>query len=706
MPLRKVALLLLIILSSLFFSFNSFSQRPYYDALILRNQLNQNLLWTDADEEVDSILKTYLIEDQRIKSDIKPSDKNPFLQPYLKAWNSSSGGAVKNFRSLASSIGGLDVTNFADGLAKLIVSRTKEELNSYFFDRFKEEVAKNVELRILFPETSQLLKTIGVKVYNYNAYLLGLREAFEHDLSKIFVSFPKLLDDPKYAKTFDQFPQLRVIVKSSFYVINQLNNKVHPGEVLHNFPNRFGKDTMPGVIYSSVRVTDIFSQSLRTGNASRYWVGLDSIALLADTTTFRIYLGLIYQKMVKDKEEIKFTFNKDTLSFKEGVLKKIGENYSKALVMVSAYQTFVMDLASDADRINTSLKALNSLSDNEEPKYVAIYTFLDASLDLLEDSKKVMELPVIVDFVKTHQAAEKGMEVYDKYLQVGRNANNLYYNLSKRAYGTSVSDLWTILNEIFTPEFKEQSIDMAKSDFASRKSALDGTYQNKKKDKAYNVSLDSLEEIRDSYNYAFIPYVLKYGSFMAAIVTAESSDEVKSIIESAALPAGSSRIKRESQFNVSVNSYLGIFAGKEVIAGVNNKNLINNFSLSAPVGVSFSFGGFRSDKNQPGMSLGGFFSLIDLGAVASFRFGDDSTASIPEIQLKNIIAPGFFLSVGFPKAPISLNIGGQYGPLLREVTATQHRNLENGYWRFGASLVVDIPLFNLYNREKNYKSNE
>lgn len=75
---------------------------------------------------------------------------------------------------------------------------------------------------------------------------------------------------------------------------------------------------------------------------------------------------------------------------------------------------------------------------------------------------------------------------------------------------------------------------------------------------------------------------------MASVISAKNSDEVKSIIESVALSAGSSRVKRESKFNVSV--YLGFFVGHEWIKNVENERIINNYSLSALIGASFSWG--------------------------------------------------------------------------------------------------------------------
>jgi len=196
--------------------------------------------------------------------------------------------------------------------------------------------------------------------------------------------------------------------------------------------------------------------------------------------------------------------------------------------------------------------------------------------------------------------------------------------------------------------------------------------------------------------------ILKYGILMAGVVTAQNSDEVEKAIESVALPAGSSRIKRESLVNISLNAFVGLHGGHETIRHADNGDVLNAFGLSAPVGVAFSWGMHpavdANGKVRGGKSNGVFLSLIDIGAVTTLRFGDTTTSRLPTIELRNIVAPGIFYSHGFGKCPLSLNVGIQYGPRLRDLTSSQATVLDNGYWRVGVSLLMDIPLLNFYNK--------
>ena len=197
---------------------------------------------------------------------------------------------------------------------------------------------------------------------------------------------------------------------------------------------------------------------------------------------------------------------------------------------------------------------------------------------------------------------------------------------------------------------------------------------------------------------------------MATIAQSQNSDDVEAAIEAVALPSGSSRVKRETPFNVSLNAYTGLYYGNEQIDGVDNKgHAFNSYGVSAPIGFSISRGhsflflGTGKDgwkKNKYGWATSLFLSVVDIGALASFRFTNDSTKSVPNIQLKDIISPGVFLSIGIPKSPLSFNCGYQIGPLLREVTQTKNAYSQN-YTRFSISLCVDIPLLNFYTKSKD-----
>ncbi|HWY11450.1 MAG TPA: hypothetical protein VN026_09000, partial [Bacteroidia bacterium] len=154
-------------------------------------------------------------------------------------------------------------------------------------------------------------------------------------------------------------------------------------------------------------------------------------------------------------------------------------------------------------------------------------------------------------------------------------------------------------------------------------------------------------------------------------------------------------IKRQTPFSVALNAYCGMFMGWEQIKGVDrpfcmdkNYQIFNNYGVTAPIGISVS-------TNIKGWSLTAFGSIVDIGAITAFRFANDSTQTVPKIELKDIISPGAFFSIGIPKTPLSINMGYQVGPLLRQVNQKTNTYQQN-YSRISISICVDLPLLNFY----------
>src|SRR6185295_2443452 len=121
----------------------------------------------------------------------------------------------------------------------------------------------------------------------------------------------------------------------------------------------------------------------------------------------------------------------------------------------------------------------------------------------------------------------------------------------------------------------------------------------------------------------------------------------------------------------------GAFIGKEYIENVDDDSKVNNYGISAPVGLAFSFGRIRNNNkpNSGSKSFSIFVSVIDLGAPVSFRFKNDTLNEIPTVTWKDIFAPGVQVIFGFGKVPMSMSFGWQTGPNLRKVTSQYNEYL-------------------------------
>ncbi|TGE13500.1 hypothetical protein [Hymenobacter elongatus] len=256
-----------------------------------------------------------------------------------------------------------------------------------------------------------------------------------------------------------------------------------------------------------------------------------------------------------------------------------------------------------------------------------------------------------------------------------------------------------------------------------------------------------------------IPQLIRYGQFMAAVAEARKAEDVHNALKAAALPTGSSSIKRQTFVNVSLNAYAGLNAGGEWLQGSANGRLLVSKQLrgaagfTAPIGLAISwgmsgriekaentlalktqqlsgetnpkglsakqrhvsrassrlnrisrsyqyYGGNNQERYLRGTSLSAFVSLIDIAAPVQFRLNpENNTSTLPQdVTFKQILAPGIFGVYGFRNSPLSLLAGGQFNPDLRKVESSGATVEKRDAFRFSLGLTVDIPLFNIFSR--------
>ena len=636
-------ILLFLVISWALSPFLSMGQIPYHDALLLRelNPVNINgtlffPLKDSMNKEAAKILKNYT--NKSTYAGIEGTfSTNPFIR--LPKDNSQSAqGNVKGIsKKFISDLGGLDVTNLADGLARFMVKRMKEELNIMFFEEFNKQLDKQRDLQELFPSTWSILQTASKEIYSYQKFLPALREAFEYDLDEFLSnsyawSINPNSDLPLLTELAGN-PKLHNALKILFYSGAELDQGSHPGEILRTIlsEDKIDFSKLHPKLKGALQVGNLFSQSLRSNNTDRYWISKAEAKQLAmDTTLLRIYFGLVYQQASKE----------DLLTVQISNGKKFEDILKEVAKAISSAKDIVEEFNGNFENVETALKKVQALEEMKGSDY----------MELARVTFKMAEA-VVTNKVFPIEIESKEWEGSGFYIN---HASFLFANLESRAYSAAVYEAYAILNKV-----------------------LEGS---KNADKVLN------------------PF-LKYGSFMATVATAENSQEVADAIEAVALPTGSARIKREVAWNISLNSYLGGFYGKETIEANGESDKGSAAGVFAPVGIAFSRN-FRICKANFSATL--FGSIIDIGALASYRLDseNDDIEAVPEIKLENIISPGAYLILGLPRIPISLGIGYQIGPQLREVSADSNVILENQYERIAGFIAVDIPLMNFYSRSR------
>jgi hypothetical protein len=676
---RKIIVLFLIPIAV---NFKSTAQKPvipYYDAVYIRENCLKFLQDSVKFKNVVSLTKVLLnyypnivVDDSTIKAQLKT---NPFLISFLPTGGFSQSLMSSTYKGYtASSIGGLNVTNFADGLAKFVVERVKQELSAAFFERFKKDLNSNEQLKIMFPASCDALNVIGDEIYNYSAYLDLLRESFKKDMVLLLPHIRKLVDDKSMDSIFSQNPEIKLMLSHALYIENEFSEGKFPGEVFHGYVvNEATKDALDlekvnKFIYPSLETLDLLSQSIRSQQDDQYWVDAESLKLLFDDVTFQIYLGLVYQQAVN--KPIKFTDKIDLAS-------KMHEYGQKITSLKEIFKPYLIGLVEKGSNIKYYYTAIkeSQKTGKDKPTYQDYYSLYDATVNFLEYSS---QSPFLENLLK-----QDNMPNLMNYFSSVRSMGNIYIDLYEKQYSSAIVEFTGIVQTVLSSKIK------ANNDLVVEDNSRKSTLENRNADLKKILNVNSL--------------ILKYGSLAASISKAENSEDVKNAVEAASLPVGSSRIKRETEFNVALNAYCGLFAGhEEEKFSLKNGETFNSFGVTAPIGLSVSWGHSLFPFTHGikwGTSSTLFISLIDLGAVTAFRFINDTTKTLSKIELKDIISPGIFLSWGIPKSPISVNLGYQITPYLRDVNITDN-SFKSSYSRFSASVCVDIPLLNFYTKPR------
>lgn len=652
----------------------SFSQNPFYDAISLANIIERNSgflpiptsLSDCVNNENDdpclaaSILEQYYGESQTdlgvIYSDYQ--NDNPFINSFINLVPSSvsvsdikGGQAISAFNSLA----GLDVTFIAKGASTFLIKRAKEELAITFFSRLQKKFEEYPELKALFPATSRVL--VNMLSYHYSEVLPILQTSFQDDINEIPSHLKNVVGLEKYKELFKDLPEIRVTLKTVELINNLQKTAMHPSEVilrlseLDEWKNSSSNSQLQN-FGNSIKLGAILSESIRNSDDGKGWVEASEIrSLLKNEVQFKLFLGLVYQQIKKNKIQFKD---------KSGKMLEVNDFMASTAQTIQTFKSYLNEFSILAQNIDRQMKTMKS-SDIESKDIV--YSYINSAINLLHYSTASV------------QQFDLGINIKE-YLNAAQSANDLVKNIFNKNYRGALFNTVTIYQRFISlGELQANSI-------------TDG------------------KKLLDSLKSSFV-LVKKYGSFLANIAQAKTSEEVEAAIEAAVLPAGSSSIKKHSSFNISLQAHIGASRNWNTASNSSQTSWNEDFSITAPIGFSFNRG-----LSGNGGSLGLFVSLLDLGAIVDYELGLDSVVDANnmttvsstvdyKIELGQIISPGLFISYGFGyNIPLSLNVGVQYGPGIVRIEDTGTNQLIEPNWRGVASITVDIPLLTLRNKEK------
>ncbi len=635
----------------------------YYDALEL------------ASEDTKPLIKLKILNSYKYSDAIE----NPYLKKiYHIADSLANARTTDPSGSLINSIGNTDVTYFAAGLARFLAERAKEELNEAFFRKMKDKIKEYPELKKVFPTTHAFLNTI--ETYSYSSMIQVLKEAFETDVQNLPENLYEIKNltradcdeslDGKLVNCQVRMDRLQNFLTQKvagrwvvlgMYTVKEAVQSTNPADLIQNISasddllavKQISKDNSDFSSYnlaSTIELSNLISQSLISKDEKKVWVTTAELNTLLKTPNgIEAYLGLLLATEQIKEDENKIRFYKSSSQEL-----KLEEILTTGADKIDQLKTLIKNIHTGFNSANNAVAKMMLASEKSvETDVQSLYNYyrvFTTSLKPIVQNKFVKDN--ICDF-------SSELSKIEQYLNP---AVDIAYHLATKKYSAAVYDATQLLNNKKEPAFEKP---VAQS-------------------------------------------MIKYGTLISTVANAQSSDEVKKAIEASVLPAGSSAIKRNSNWSVSINAYVGAYYGKvytheqkyvydtsnTIVDSTRVQKSYKTFGLYAPVGVSLN----KGSKSGWGLSLSA--QVIDLGALVNFYLKEGDQTALPsdfKVRLSNIFAPGVQLGINIPKTPLTLMGGIQYVPALYETSQIKSKPeiTASDAYRVHLGLVVDIPLWNL-----------
>jgi hypothetical protein len=375
---------------------------------------------------------------------------------------------------------------------------------------------------------------------------------------------------------------------------------------------------------------------LRTEEKSKHedkWIKREELdELMSDPNLESAYLGLLYQRMSNIKDLGRFS----------------------PTALAQFIQSTVADI-SDLPREDLAKPATNDS--------LAFYRKLSFGVNMFN---RLLELPLTVDPEERPDAQEyfkpivkqkRGIEMgLDKIPPVTNQLTDFVYFLNVKDHRHAVSSGLRFFTNL---------IDLA--------------------DKRKGPKCDST-----------VFFLKEYGGFIADLIDADSSSQVKDLMENIADPPGSSRIKRRKRMTVGLNAYVGASIGQETWDGITEVNG-NYFDVSAsiPIGIAWSWTSKRNyaEKKKP-TSHSIFLSLLDIGEMLTLR--DIDNADYESLfSFKNVFKPSLQYHLNLRRSPFYLGVGAQLGTQYFTLNGVE-QNINSNKVFF--SMGIDVPLKTFYQK--------
>lgn len=652
------------------------SKNTFYDAVKLAEAVE-----TNQEDAFYRIVASYAGVTYRGQSDKKDVDTklqqsgNTVLLEYAYLFNQRrlsgrnlsvlSGGSRGNAIPAASASGGggagVGPFSLADGISQFIVDRVKQEVLVAFFEQFYKNFREKTELQMLFPSTFDYMQVFDDAGKDVGLMIDVLRNAFKKDMNNLPATFTRVAQMDKYRSFINERPTLKTTLAVAAGIGYLIDNRDHPAVVIDKLTKLdFIKNSPNDKLTRSFNALAFVSNCLRdTLNSPNSWISKQQLDYLESLPSgASLFMGLNIQKYGALINDLSINPKELPIRYQTHLYWNSLNNNSDQVKMKEVLSSY---------RLNYFNDVLQPIPDSISNSTYNIFRpyfndFLDLTTNIDEQLGQLK--------AKRRSGTSFDLEEFMGYVDVFSEMLSL--SMKTAAFGSPESQ--NVFLKI-TPVLIDMRRAVQKQDYTSAVIDLNV------------LLLSSLPQSSGVKND-----VLKYSMFIANVASAQNSQELHWAMETAALPTGSARVKRESLINISLNAYAGPFVGGEYLLDTPTTDAWGGIiGFAAPIGIAFSTG-----LSGAG-SLSLLASFLDVGALVSYRFSDPNAGDLPEVTFKNMLAPGGYVVYGVPKSPLSVGVGVQYGPQIRKLTIDNVESKTSAY-RIGVFAGIDIPFLNFYNK--------
>lgn len=208
-----------------------------------------------------------------------------------------------------------------------------------------------------------------------------------------------------------------------------------------------------------------------------------------------------------------------------------------------------------------------------------------------------------------------------------------------------------------------------------------------------NLAANGISRPKRKRNNNVVGFFRNYGDFVADLIDADSTTKITALMNGIADPPGSSRLKRNHDFSVTLNAYLGGAVYHEWWDNPEDNSSDQFFGIAPTIPIGVNISGLFFGRKKPS-SFSAFLSFLDLGSLFAYtdggQIGGDS-----KISFKNVFKPGLQFHWNIPKSPFYLGVGAHYGPQFLDTAAGDELSVRSFRFSF-LNFGLDIPIKTFY----------